>query len=61
MAGAEAAVQRVIVDKPFIPPRLIRGSKFLKWPSADGPVSVAYISLLKFYMYSFYLFLENIV
>ena len=48
MAGAEAAVQRVIVDKPCIPSRLVRGSKFLKWPNPDGPVS--YISLY-FYNY----------
>lgn len=36
MAGAEAAVQRVICERPKVSQRLIKGSKFLKWPKSDG-------------------------
>ena len=39
MAGAEAAVHKVNIDKPQIPQRLLKGSKFLKWPKSDGDVS----------------------
>ncbi|XP_076803235.1 1-phosphatidylinositol 4,5-bisphosphate phosphodiesterase beta-1-like isoform X3 [Clavelina lepadiformis] len=41
MAGAEAAVHKVNIDKPQIPQRLLKGSKFLKWPKSDGDDSVA--------------------
>nr|CAB3264927.1 1-phosphatidylinositol 4,5-bisphosphate phosphodiesterase beta-1 [Phallusia mammillata] len=40
MAGAEAAVQRIVVEKPEVPARLISGSKFVKWPKSDGDDSV---------------------
>jgi len=39
MAGAEAAVQRVICERPQVSQRLIKGSKFLKWPKSDGDES----------------------
>ena len=35
MAGAEAVLPSFPVNKPEIPKRLIRGSKFLKWPKSD--------------------------
>ena len=35
MAGAETIVPCFSVDKPEIPKRLVRGSKFLKWPKSD--------------------------
>lgn len=40
MAGAEAAVHRMKVEKPEIPEMLIHGSKFIKWPKSDADVSV---------------------
>lgn len=39
MAGAEAAVESFFIEKPEIPQRLLDGTKFLKWPKADGDVS----------------------
>jgi len=38
MAGAEAAVQSFFLEKPEIPKKIREGTKFLKWPKADGEV-----------------------
>ena len=54
MAGAEAAVQHFICSRPEVPARLIKGNKFLKWPKADGDVS-----LFVFLLFLFVLFVTN--
>lgn len=46
MAGAEAILPSFPVNKPPIPKRLIRGSKFLKWPKADD-VCIEYFNVLR--------------
>jgi len=38
MAGAEAAVQKLFLEKPEIPKQIREGTKFLKVPKADGEV-----------------------
>ena len=40
MAGAEAAVQSIFLEKPEVPKTLLDGTKFLKWIKSDGDVSV---------------------
>ena len=60
MAGAEAAVQRVICERPQVSQRLIKGSKFLKWPKSDGDVSLNLIQLLFFNLFLFGLISINI-
>ena len=45
MAGAETVVPCFSVEKPEIPKRLFRGSKFLKWPKTDD-VSLHHIFFL---------------
>ena len=47
MAGAEAAVQSFFLEKPELPKRLRAGTKFLKWPKADGEVGVVNIQAFK--------------
>jgi len=46
MAGAEAAVHHMVVERPEVPERLIKGSKFVKWYKSDGDVSYFVISLV---------------
>ena len=38
MTGAEAAVQNFFLEKPDLPRKFRQGTKFLKWPKADGEV-----------------------
>lgn len=59
MAGAEAAVQRVICERPKVSQRLIKGSKFLKWPKSDGDVSVDLIKFVQYKLLIFYFIFCN--